>query len=82
LHDKNADLAAFMKKKLRKKSRKSEHITYLIIRNMPNEALEISLEIYNDIEQECSQTSGKNTVFFIPKRDKTNVRPISMTSFV
>jgi hypothetical protein len=57
---------------------------YLIIHNLPNEALEILLEIYKDIlKARVFLDDWKNyRVFFIPKRDKTNVRPLSMTSCV
>jgi hypothetical protein len=50
----------------------------------PNEALEILLELYNDIlGARVFQDDWKTyRVFFILKRDKTNVRLISMASCV
>jgi hypothetical protein len=59
-------------------------IDYLIIRNLPTEALEILLQIYNDIlrARVLPDDWKKYRAFFIPKRDKTNVRPISMSSCV
>jgi hypothetical protein len=51
---------------------------------LPNEALEILMEIYNDIirSRVFPDDWKKYTVFFIPEKDKTNVRPISMASYV
>jgi hypothetical protein len=51
---------------------------------LPNEALEILLEIYKDIlrARVFPDDWKKYKVFFIPKSDKTNVRPISMASCV
>jgi hypothetical protein len=57
---------------------------YLIIRILPNEALEILLEMYNDIlrARVFPDDWKKYRVFFIPKRDKMNVRPTSTASCV
>jgi hypothetical protein len=42
---------------------------------LPNEALEILLEIYNDIlRPKVFPDDWKYIVFFIPKHDKTNVK--------
>jgi hypothetical protein len=59
-------------------------VDYLIIRNLPNEALEILLEICNDSlrAKVFPDDWKKYSVFFVPKIDKTNVRPISMASCV
>ncbi|PNF30200.1 hypothetical protein B7P43_G08428 [Cryptotermes secundus] len=59
-------------------------IDYAIIRNLPKEALEILLEIYNDIlrARVFPDDWKKYRVFFIPKPDKTSVRPISLASCV
>jgi hypothetical protein len=46
-------------------------IDCLIIRNLPNEALEIFIEIYNDIlRARVFPDDWKYRVLFIPKRDK------------
>jgi hypothetical protein len=54
------------------------------MRNLPNEVLESVPEIYNDIlrERVVPEVWKKYRVFFIPKRDKTNVRLLSMASSV
>jgi hypothetical protein len=59
-------------------------IEYLIMRNMPNEALEILLEICNDILRAnvFPDDRKKYRVVFISKRNKMNVRLISMASCV
>jgi hypothetical protein len=59
-------------------------IDYLIICSLTNEALEILNKIYNDIlrARMFPDNWNKYKVFFTPKRDKTNVRPISMASCV
>jgi hypothetical protein len=59
-------------------------IDYFIIHNLPNEAVEILLEILNDIlrSRVFPDDWKKYRVFFIPKKDKTNLRPISMASCV
>jgi hypothetical protein len=49
-----------------------------------SEGLEILLEIYNDIlgARLFLDDWKKYKAFFIPKNDKTNIRPISMASCV
>jgi hypothetical protein len=61
-----------------------DRIDYLISRNLPNEALEIPLEIYNDILKAWGLPDDckKYRMFLIPKTDKTTVRPITMASCV
>jgi hypothetical protein len=51
---------------------------------LPNQALEILLEICNDIlrARVFPDDWKEYRMFFIPKRNKTNVRPISMASCV
>jgi hypothetical protein len=59
-------------------------IGYFIIRKLPNEAIEILLEIYNDIlrARVFLDDWKKYTIFFIPKKDKTNIRHIFIASCV
>jgi hypothetical protein len=51
---------------------------------LPNQALEILLEIYNDNlrARVFPDDFKKFKVFFIPKRDKKNARPITMALYV
>jgi hypothetical protein len=75
----------FAIKNLRVQSRPGRHgIEYRIIRNLPNEASEILLEIYNDtLRARVFPDDWKRCrVFFILKSNKTNVRPISVASCV
>jgi hypothetical protein len=60
-------------------SPRRDGIDYLIIRNLPNEALESLLEIYNDIlrARVLPDDWEKHRVFFIP-----NIRPMYMASGV
>jgi hypothetical protein len=71
----------FMIKNLRIQSSSGrDGIDYFIIRNLPNVALEILLEIYNNILRAIMFPDDWEK--YIPKNDKTNVRPISLASCV